>query len=246
MLAKRRIHVLMSVFLAAVLFVVTAEHASAAESDTVKLYLNHNTYVYNNKGKRLYGKGNYIKKNIVITAPGKLEKTNSVKRYYIMKRSDEGTVSNYKTPTFTYLYWLPYTIIKNIEYYKTGPNRYIKCMNVKAIYTEALPSPYSHKARLLATNQETVITRDPKEINQKHIYALTKVANNRVEDAIILPKNKKLVVDDTVGFDNLIGTAYHIKNTNYYVKAFDVVRKPRHLVFSHPLKSFVDGITTVY
>ncbi|WP_288291072.1 SLAP domain-containing protein [uncultured Lactobacillus sp.] len=39
-----------------------------------KLYLNSNSYVYNNKGQRLRGKGNYLKKNKAVTAPGKLQK----------------------------------------------------------------------------------------------------------------------------------------------------------------------------
>lgn len=58
-------------------------HVSAAS--TVKLYLNHNSYAYNKNGTRLRGKKNYVKKNKIIKAPGELQKTNTVKRYYIPK-----------------------------------------------------------------------------------------------------------------------------------------------------------------
>ena len=136
--------------------------------------------------------------------------------------------------------------IKKQEYYKIGYNRYIKCINVKSIYSEDLPSPYANKANELITNQATVVTKDPKTINQKHIYALKEVSKNRVVNAYVLPKNKKLVVDDTAGFDNMYAEAYHIKNTQYYIYAGDIVKRPKHKVYSHPYKSIINGVKTLY
>ena len=55
----------LSIYLFTILFglaIFTFKTSSVKADDTVKLYLNHNTYVYNNKGKRVYGKGSYIKK----------------------------------------------------------------------------------------------------------------------------------------------------------------------------------------
>ena len=84
----------------------TTQNCQAA--NTVKLYLNSNSYVYNNKGRYLRGKNNYIKKNKAVTASGKLRKTNSVKRYYIMKYNSPTGVMNSNENLFNYLYWLPY------------------------------------------------------------------------------------------------------------------------------------------
>ena len=200
----------------------------------MKLYLNHNAYVYNNKGARLYGKGNYIKKNKAITAPGKLKQINSAKRYYIRYITSSTGVENFYSNQIVVLYWLPYTTMNNQEYYKIGYNRYIKCINVDSIYSKELLTTYAHKANPLSTNQATVITKDPKDINQKHIYALKKVSKDRVENAITLPKNTKLIVDDTAGFENKYAETYHIKGTNYYIYAGDIVKRPRQSVFSHP------------
>ena len=161
----------MAVFLGIVSLSMNSRPVKAANN--VKLYLNSNSYVYNNKGQRLRGKNNYLKKNKAVTAPGKLQKTNSVKRYYIMKDNSSTGVMNSKENLFNYLYWLPYKTIKKQEYYKIGYNRYIKCINVKSIYSEYLPSPYANKANELITNQATVVTKDPKTINQKHLVRMT-------------------------------------------------------------------------
>ena len=236
--------IFIAIFLGIVSLSINSSPVKAA--NTVKLYLNSNSYVYNNKGQRLRGKNNYLKKNKTVTAPGKLQKTNSVKRYYIMKDNSSTGVMNSKENLFNYLYWLPYKTIKKQEYYKIGYNRYIKCINVKSIYSEDLPSPYANKANELITNQATVVTKDPKTINQKHIYALKEVSKNRVVNAYVLPKNKKLVVDDTAGFDNMYAEAYHIKNTQYYIYAGDIVKRPKHTVYSHPYKSIIDGVKTLY
>ncbi|MDB6268563.1 hypothetical protein ODU82_07515 [Lactobacillus amylovorus] len=50
----------------------------------------------------------YFKKNKAVTASGKLRKTNSVKRYYIMKDNSPTGVMNSNENLFNYLYWLPY------------------------------------------------------------------------------------------------------------------------------------------
>lgn len=236
--------ILITIFLSIVSLSMNSNPVKAA--NTVKLYLNNNSYIYNHKGQRLRGKNNYIKKNKAVTAPGKLQKTNSVKRYYIMKDNSPTGVTNSNENLFNYLYWLPYKKIKKQEYYRIGYNRYIKCINVKSIYSKDLPSPYAHKANELITNQATVITKDPKTLNQKYIYALKEVSKNRAENAYILPKNKKLVVDNIAGFDNMYAETYHIKNTKYYVYAGDIVKRPRHPVYSRPFKSIINGIKTLY
>lgn len=228
MFTKKKISVSSAFILFAALFIFVIKPANASSTDTVKLYLNHNAYVYNNKGARLYGKGNYIKKNKAITAPGKLKQINSAKRYYIRKFTLSPSTKSYQV---TALYWLPYTTINNQEYYKIGYNRYIKCINVDSISSKEFPADNSNS---LSTNQATVITKDPKNINQKHIYALKKVSKDRVEDAIILPKNKKLIVDDTVWFKNKYAETYHIKGTNYYIYAGDIVKRPRQSVVYNP------------
>ncbi|WP_437124015.1 SLAP domain-containing protein, partial [Lactobacillus helveticus] len=112
--------ILIAAFLGIVSLSMNSSPVKAAS--TVKLYLNSNSYVYNNKGQRLRGKGNYIRKNKAVTAPGKLQKTNSVKRYYVMKDNSPIGVMNFNENLFNYLYWLPYKTIKKQEYYKIGYN----------------------------------------------------------------------------------------------------------------------------
>jgi|GEM_PF-4680951 len=60
----------------------------------------------------------YFKKNKAVTASGKLRKTNSVKRYYIMKDNSPTGVMNSNENLFNYLYWLPYKKVKKQEYYR--------------------------------------------------------------------------------------------------------------------------------
>ena len=98
--------ILIAVFFGIVSLSMNSSPVKAA--NTVKLYLNSNSYVYNNKGRHLRGKNNYIKKNKAVTASGKLRKTNSVKRYYIMKDNSPTGVMNSNENLFNYLYWLPY------------------------------------------------------------------------------------------------------------------------------------------
>ncbi len=88
--------ILITVFLGIVSLSMNSRPVKAANN--VKLYLNSNSYVYNNKGQRLRGKNNYLKKNKAVTAPGKLQKTNSVKRYYIMKDNSSTGVMNEVRP----------------------------------------------------------------------------------------------------------------------------------------------------
>ena len=88
--------IFIAIFLGIVSLSINSSPVKAA--NTVKLYLNSNSYVYNNKGQRLHGKSNYLKKNKVVTAPGKLQKTNSVKRYYIMKDNSSTDVMNELRP----------------------------------------------------------------------------------------------------------------------------------------------------
>ncbi|WP_251716420.1 SLAP domain-containing protein [Lactobacillus agrestimuris] len=228
----------LSIYLFTILFglaIFTFKTSSVKADDTVKLYLNHNTYVYNNKGKRVYGKGSYIKKNTIITAPGNLKKTNAIKRYYVMKIVNLPPENSSNRQII--LYWLPYKIIKGQEYYKINKNKYIKCINVKAINTEQ---------NELITNQATVVVQDPKKINQSHIYALKEGPNDRAINAFTLPKYKKLVVDNNVGFSNTYAETYHIKGTKYYIYAGDIVKRPRHQVLTHPIKTQIDGKTILY
>ena len=98
--------ILITVFLGIVSLSMNSRPVKAANN--VKLYLNSNSYVYNNKGQRLRGKNNYIKKNKAVTAPGKLLKTNSVKRYYVQVRQDLQSSPDFKVD----LYYLPYKVIK--------------------------------------------------------------------------------------------------------------------------------------
>lgn len=109
--------ILIAAFLGIVSLSMNSSPVKAAS--TVKLYLNSNSYVYNNKGQRLRGKGNYIRKNKAVTAPGKLQKTNSVKRYYVQIRHDLQPSPDFRVD----LYYLPYKTIKSQPYYKLSNNR---------------------------------------------------------------------------------------------------------------------------
>ena len=151
--------VLIAVFLGIVSLGMNSSPVKAANN--VKLYLNSNSYVYNNKGQRLRGKNNYLKKNKAVTAPGKLLKTNSVKRYYVQVRQDLQSSPDFKVD----LYYLPYKVIKSQPYYKLNNNKYIKCCNIKRI-----------NQKTVFTNQATVTVGKPLPPD-KNVYAMNYLVN---------------------------------------------------------------------
>lgn len=222
---KKLIICALTVFMGIIALEISSIQVNAA--NTVKLYLNHNAYVYNSKGIRMRRKNNYIKKNKVIIAPGNLKKTDIVKRYYTMNIT---TTANKDQKTT--LYWLPYKTIKKQEYYRISKNRYIKCINVDAI---------NNKENILSTNYATVtVSYEPW---LKHVYAQNDLGKDTSK---ILKAKSKLVVDefDFLGHQSLF--SYHIKDTPYWIYSGDVEKDPRHPVSAHPIKSNVNGKITKY
>lgn len=196
-------------------------------ANTVKLYLNSNSYVYNNKGQRLRGKNNYIKKNKAVTAPGKLLKTNSVKRYYVQVRQDLQSSPDFKVD----LYYLPYKVIKSQPYYKLNNNKYIKCCNIKRI-----------NQKTVFTNQATVIVGKPLPPD-KNVYAMNPSGKFTKK---ILKRGQKLVVDEANILNGSLYSSYHIKNMQYWIYSGNVVKKPKMPFSAHPTKSFINMQRTQY
>lgn len=235
---KSFLFLLASILISWALFLLSSTTVQAA-TNYVKLYLNHNAYVYNNKGVRLRGKNTYFKKNAVIKAPGKLEQTNQVKKYYILDTHYQYTSPEHDT-YYMNLFWLPYKIIKGQPYYRISTNKYIKCINVKAI---------NNKKSILCVNEEIVHTLKH-TIANRPIYAVVPYQQYVELDHTSyeygrstskeLPKNRNIIVDERTIFANNDTYSYHIKGTKYYIYAGDI-RKPRHFVSAHPPKSDING-----
>ncbi|MBP2058340.1 hypothetical protein J2Z60_001519 [Lactobacillus colini] len=185
------------------------------EQSSVKLKLNHNSYVYNNKGKRLKyykGKKALLKKSTRLTIKGKVEPITKVKRYYTYYSDTNGN---------DHPGWLPYKKIKGNYYYKIGTNAYIKCINVSKINNEELQA-----------SQGTVIV---KPFLEKEAHATDK---NGYFINKTFKAGTKLVVDDRIMPQDGQFYYYHVKGTNYWIGAIDIKAYPRpnglisnHLLF---------------
>lgn len=210
--------IFIAIFLGIVSLGMNSSPVKAA--NTVKLYLNSNSYVYNNKGQRLRGKGNYLKKNKAVTAPGKLQKTNSVKRYYTLKVLYQKNSNNSKYPSVI-VRRLPYKVIKGQEYYRIGINKYVKSINVTKINNKKL-----------YTNYETLTIGTPVG-NDKYVYATD---SNGKQTSKILKTGSKFISDeyDILGNDSYF--SYHIKGTEYWVYSMEIKKNPRHTIISNPFK----------
>lgn len=184
--------------------------ATSNSSTTVKLRLNHNSYVYNKKGKRLKtykGKKALIKKSKTLTIKGKIQPIKKIKRYffYVYVNYDP-----YWKP-----YWLSYKKIKGDYYYSIGNKGYIKCVNVKTVNGNTLQA------------SQAVVTVKP-QIG-KVAYARDNSGNTIT--AKTFKKGQKLVIDDTDIFKTGIGFSYHVKGTNYWIDARDLKANPRPMNF---------------
>ncbi|TSO26735.1 SLAP domain-containing protein [Lactobacillus sp. LL6] len=193
---------------------VSASAASTKET-TVKLRLNHNSYIYDKNGKRLKkykGKKALIKKSQELTIKGKIEPIQKIKRYYFYIVTDSG---KHSTP-----YWMQYKKIKGDYYYNLGNGSYIKCINVKSI-----------NGNSIIPSQATVIVKP--FLGKTTTYATddTGKATNKV-----LRKNEKLIVDNTGVLGEVGGFSYHIKGTDYWVSSEDLKAKPRTNYVSNKLK----------
>lgn len=198
------------VSLATTSFDTNANVANAATSTTktttVKLRLNHNSYVYDKNGKRLKkykGKSALIKKSQKLTIKGKIEPISSAKRYYFYGNDASGKI----TP-----YWLVYKKIKGDYYYSIGNKGYIKCINVKTVNGD--------DNRLIAS-QATVIV---KPLIGNVAYAEDSSGHYTTK---VLKKGQKLVINDTDILGDQLTYSYHIKGTKYWVSAQDLKANPR-------------------
>lgn len=137
------------------------------------LTIDHNSYVYNNKGKRVRTKT--IKKYTTLNVPGKFQEISKPVKFYSEYLSSSGIkfVDWQKRQRF----WLKYSTIGGKQYYRIGKNRYIKANNVryldgKPMYTNAKETTLTLKA-----GQQIVNMNNPRESGKYY------------------KKGKKLVVD---------------------------------------------------
>lgn len=201
----------------------TGRQANAAtRGNNSVLTLNHNTYIYNARGKRIKG---ILKKGKKITSSLNLKRTNTVKRYYLLERQDL-TNSNYLNK----LFYLPYKTIKKNQYYKIGKNRYIKCINIGKVNGEDL-----------WTSQASVVV-------DKKIKGLTYYAQDKTGKATSkkLVPGQKLIIDDFDFLGKQAYFSYHIKGTKYWVYSTYLAKTPRQTVSAHPTKSVINNVITTY
>lgn len=95
----------------------------------IDITLNHNSYVYNNKGVRI--KGLKLSKGSSLKVKGNIEKINQNQnpKYYLI---------SYNTQDWNQKYWLPYKVINGKAYYSIGNGKYIRVANVKTVYGDEL------------------------------------------------------------------------------------------------------------
>lgn len=142
-------------------------------SGPANLTIDHNSYVYNNKGQRK--KAKTIKKNTTLKVPGKFKEIDAPKKFYSEYLSSSGIkfVSWQKRHRF----WLKYQTIAGKQYYRIGKNRYIKANNVR--YLDGKPI-YTNK------KETTVVLKNGQQIVNR---------NSNRESGRYYKKGKKLVVD---------------------------------------------------
>lgn len=186
------------VFLIGIFFLlVSTKKVNAAASDTLKL--NYNSYVYNNKGKRV-GK-TVLKYYHRVKPTKKVEKTNKEKRYFIFRNKIGSGVLDTES-----LYWLPYKKIKSNYYYQIGKNKYIKCANVETIGKSYV---YASETRIKIRLPNYASDDKGKDTDYK-----AKV-------------NKTYIVDREKRLPHQILDSYRIKGTNYWIYKGDIEENPR-------------------
>ena len=187
------------VFLIGLFFLlVSTKKVNAAASDTLKL--NYNSYVYNNKGKRV-GK-TVLKYHHKVKPIKKVEKTNKEKRYFIFRNKIGSGVLDTES-----LYWLPYKKIKSNYYYQIGKNKYIKCANV-----ETIGKSYVYTSEAKVQIKDYLVPDVSKYSNYKF-----KVNKNYIID------RSQILSDDPL-------TSYRVRKTNVWIYSADVKSKPRQLL----------------
>lgn len=196
------------VFLIGVFFLlVSTKKVNAAASDTLKL--NYNSYVYNNKGRRV-GKI-VLKYHHKVKPIKKVEKTNKEKRYFIFRNK-----IGYGVFDIDSLYWLPYKKIKNNYYYQIGKNKYIKCANVETIGKSYV---YTSETRIkIKKGWSTYTTNDQGKLTT---YKVKANKTYTVDRKRLLPKN--------------ILSSYRIKGTNYWINQAYLEDNPRQLLLSYDI-----------
>lgn len=162
-----------------------------------KLTLNHNSYVYTKKGKRT---GKLLRKGKTIKYVGKVSVNNDANNLYFYQNDVASDKLQLKT-----------TRIKGKNYYQIGKNQYINTANVNTIDGSNL---------LVNQTTVTVKTKTPQLFMGPMNRALLTGKNYK--------KGQKLTVDQLGGMNvlaNGLMSAYHIKGTDFYVRASDVTAR---------------------
>lgn len=127
----------------AIMSVPNAHFVTAARiTQSKRLKLIHNAYVYNRRGKRTRYNGHYkLYPNQSVRFLKKIKPVNGSKRYYF--KDNQGNN-----------FYLPYTKIRGSYYYQIGKNAYLNCVNVSTIAGRDL---YTSQAKVtLRTGDEGV------------------------------------------------------------------------------------------
>lgn len=110
---------------------------AAKVSQTGKLKLNHNAYIYNRRGRRTRYNGRYkLYRGQSIRFVKKAKPMTSSKRYYF--KDDQGNS-----------FYLPYVKIRGAYYYQIGKNAYVNCANINTVSGQSL---YVSQARITIQN----------------------------------------------------------------------------------------------
>lgn len=193
---------------AATLMLVSPVMANTSQAATIpsymvrkgqkgKLTLSHNSYVYTKKGKRT---GKLLRKGKSVKYVGKVSVNNEAASLYFYQRSTASNKMQLKT-----------TRIKGKNYYQIGKNQYISVANVSTIDGSSV---------FAKQTTVTVKRTTPQLFMAPGNRALTTGKNYK--------KGQKLTVDQLGGMNVLANSlldAYHIKGTDYYVRASDVTAR---------------------
>lgn len=162
-----------------------------------KLKLNHNAYVYNQKGKHTK---KLLRKGALIKYQGKIIQNDFADNLYF-----------YQNYSNDHKYQLATTKIKGADYFKIGKNQYIKAANVAAIDGNAL---------LFKQTTVTVKTKATQLFRASGNRALTTGKFYKKGQKLVVDQLGGMDV-----LANSFPNAYHIKGTDYYIWAKDVTAR---------------------
>ena len=179
--------------------VQTAYAATSKEqiSQKNKLKLNHNAYVYNQKGRH---SKKLLRKRALIKYQGKIRQDDFADNLYF-----------YQNYSNAHRYQLTTTKIKGTEYFKIGKNQYVKAANVDAIDGNKL---------LFSQTTVTVKSKAPQLFRASKNRALTTGKFYKKGQKLVIDQLGGMDV-----LANSFPNAYHIKGTDYYIWAKDVTAR---------------------